>query len=152
MTAKTQHFRITQAGLIALATNVIGQAIAYVPAWAPEKTKLISTATMVITAAFLIANALHALISVIRDLIASKVSPGDLATAAERLVRDELGKVDFNQLAKDAATAHSVPDVEQLVESKLKALLAGLGQAAPASAGPGLTMPPQPAGGAPVTG
>lgn len=55
-----QYFPITQASLITLLTAVVGQVVAFVPSLAPREQTLISLGSILISVAFLIANAIHA--------------------------------------------------------------------------------------------
>lgn len=122
------HLKITQAGLVALATTIIGQLVAFVPAFAPDKQVLISAASGAISAAFLIANAIH-------KLADSNVSASDVKSGAIDAARTEIGKVDFNKLVSDAVTASSPADLEAMVRAEAqKAVSALLGQLASAQA------------------
>ena len=54
------HYKITQAGLISAFTFIVGQLVAFVPSLGTDKQNLISAGSAAISAAFLIANAIHA--------------------------------------------------------------------------------------------
>lgn len=131
---KVSHLKVTRAGLIALATTFIGQLVAFVPAFAPDKQVLISAVSGLISAAFLVANGVHALAS-------SNVSVEDLKSGVLDFVHTELGKINFSALVHDAVQKHSVADVEQLVRTEIQKLLTG---AIATPAAPSVT-PPAPA-------
>lgn len=122
------HLKITQAGLVALFTTLVGQVVAFVPAFAPDKQVLISAGTALISAAFLIANSVH-------KLADSNVSARDVEDGAVAAAKAEIEKVDFNKLAQDAVSTQSIPDLEAKVkaeaEAAVQALLARLGTPAP---------------------
>lgn len=59
-TNPVSHISITQASALALLTSIGAQVAAIVPAWKPQIALLIQLAGIVVPAAFLIANALHA--------------------------------------------------------------------------------------------
>lgn len=122
----------TQAHLVAIATALITQVVAYVPKWAPEKQLLISAAGIVIGAAFLIAHAIQS----------GKASPADLAKDAAQFVQAEVGKVDFAALAKDALSGN----MSGVVQDELKKVLtSGLGAVAAAPAPAPTAAPVAPA-------
>jgi energy-converting hydrogenase Eha subunit A len=126
-TDPVSHIKITKAGLIALATTVIGQLVAYVPSFAPDKQTLISLTSAAIAFAFLLANGIHA-------LAGSNVSIPDIKDGVVHLVHDELDKVNFSALVKDAVALHSPADVEALVKAEVARILAA-GFKAPAAQG-----------------
>lgn len=77
---KTTHISITQAGIIAGLTTVIGQVVALVPSWSPNKSILIQLCSAIVAAAFLGANAIHHLAdsaSPIVAIVPTKVSTSD---------------------------------------------------------------------------
>lgn len=122
------HLRVTQAGVIALFTTIVGQVVAFVPAFGPDKQLLISAGSSAISAAFMLANAGH-------HLADSNVSAKDVEAGAIQAARAEVGKVDFNALVQSAVSAQSIPDLESKVDAAATAavqrLLAQLGQPTP---------------------
>lgn len=136
------HYSITRATLIAAFTTVVGQLIAFLPSLGPDKQNLISAGSIVISAAFVLGNAIHALAS-------SKLAPKDIEGAVGGMVRDELSKVDFNALAHDAISANGISGLEGLVSGQVQAELRRLlGQQAtapvPAVGGPISSVPVPP--------
>ncbi|MBV9805230.1 MAG: hypothetical protein JO130_18675 [Solirubrobacterales bacterium] len=134
------HLRIAQAGVVALLTTIIGQVVAFVPAFAPDKQILVSAASTVIAAVFLVANAIHA-------LIATKVSGKDLEGDVVSLAKAEVDKLDVNALVHDAVAGENI---EQLVKDELNRILvvAGLATkvgAVPPAPTPAVAVPPAPA-------
>lgn len=55
-----QPLTITQAGLVAMFTTIVGYVVAFVPDLAQWQSDIIAIGTTVISLVFLIANALHA--------------------------------------------------------------------------------------------
>jgi hypothetical protein len=122
------HLKITQAGLVALLVTIIGQLVAFVPALAPDKQILISAASTAVAAAFLIANAIHA-------LIATKVSSKDLETDLHTFVSTEVGKLDVNAIVDDAVTAKlDAKNIPSIVHAEFLKLLSNLDRVQTASA------------------
>jgi hypothetical protein len=120
-TDPVSHIKITQAGLIAALVAIVGQLAAFVPNIAQYQSTLISAGTAVIAAAFLIANAGHA-------LAGSNVSVDDLKAGVDGFVHASLQKINFDALVKDAVDAKgipSVPDIEATVQAEVRKLLAG---------------------------
>lgn len=121
--SSVSHIKISQAGLISAVTFIIGQIVAFVPAFGPDKQALISAGTAVISAVFLVANAIHALAS-------SNVSARDVEHAAinagRGAVQDALTHVDLNSLAQQAVNAQSLPDLEALAKKEVQRALSGL--------------------------
>lgn len=104
------HLKVTQAMLVSAFTFVVGQVVAFVPALGPDKQNLISAGSAVISAIFLLANSVH-------HLADSNVSAKDVETGAINAARQEVGKINLNQLVADAVSAQSVPDLEAKVEA-----------------------------------
>jgi hypothetical protein len=80
-------------------------------------------------------SALYPIVKAIEKLAESNVSPQEIAAEAQTnalaVARSEIGKVDFSALVKDAVDAKSLPDLEAMVETKARQVLAQLlGQAA----------------------
>lgn len=139
MNLDVPHFKIAQSGLIAILTSFIGQLVAFVPAFAPDKQILISAGSVAIGAAFMIANAVHA-------VIGSKIDVAELEQGVRGFVHDELGKVDFNAVVRQVTNAKDLPGIEKLVSdeigqqlSKLATVLAG-----PSGPTPAPFQPPAP--------
>ncbi len=59
-TDPVSHLKITAAGVIALFVTVVGQVVAFVPSLKSREETLISVGSVVISAVFLVANAVHA--------------------------------------------------------------------------------------------
>lgn len=108
------HIKVTQAGLIALFTTIVGQVVAFVPAFGPDKQLLISAGSSAISAAFMLANAGH-------HLADSNVSARDVEAGAIAAARTEVGKVNFNELVQSAVSAQSVPDLESKISAAAQA-------------------------------
>lgn len=122
------HLKVTQAGLVSLLTAIVGQLVAFVPAFAPDKQVLISAGSSIIAAAFLGANAVH-------HLADTNVSPKDVEAGAIAAARDYVSAINLNGLVQDAVSAKSLPDLEAIAEAKARQVLASLlGQAAQAPA------------------
>jgi hypothetical protein len=133
------HIRITQAGLIALLTTIVGQVVAFVPAFGPDKQDLISAGSAVIAAAFLLANGVHALAS-------SNVNAKDVEAGAIAAARSEISKVNFDALISDAVNAKSPADLEAMVRAEAQKAVAGLlgklaGDPAPAPLAASIVVP-----------
>lgn len=129
------HFSVTQSSIIAAFTAVVTQLIAYVPAWATDKSEIISGGGIVIAAVFLVANAIH-------HLAASKApSSNEVLQVAHDVVRGEVGKVDFNSLVQDAVNAKGIGDIEGMVKAEVQRLISG----AFAPTTPTMPAPPAPA-------
>jgi hypothetical protein len=109
------HLPITQASLVSALTFIVGQLVAFVPAFGPDKQLLISAGSSVIAAVFLVANAIH-------HLAASNVSAKDVEQGAINAARSELSKVNFDQLIQDAVSG-KLPDVPALVHDEVGKLL-----------------------------
>jgi hypothetical protein len=109
------HLSITKASLTSALTFVVGQLVAFVPAFGPDKQALISAGTAVIAAVFLIANAIH-------KLADSNVDPKQIEAHAVEVAKTELAKVDLNSLAASAVNGN-LPDVPALVKSEVGKLL-----------------------------
>lgn len=124
------HFKITQASLISLFTTVVGFLVAFVPNFASDQQVLIAAGTSTLSAAFLIANAVHA-------FIASKVSVSDLEKGIRDLAKDEIGKVNLNGLVQDALKG---VNLDSLVRDELSTVLSRAAgtvtTAAPLAGGP----------------
>jgi hypothetical protein len=115
------HVKITSAGLTALLVTVVGQLVAFIPTFAPYKAVLISAGTAVIAAAWLLANARHA-------LAGSNVSIDDLKSGIDGYLHAAVSKIDFNTIAKDAVDAKGVPsvsDIEAIASAEVRKLLSG---------------------------
>ena len=54
------HINITPAFILSIVTAIVGQAVALIPSWAPYKQIILQIAAIIIPAAFLIANSIHA--------------------------------------------------------------------------------------------
>lgn len=113
------HLKITQASLVSALTFIVGQLVAFVPAFGPDKQNLISAGSAVIAAVFLVANAIH-------KLADSNVSASDVKAGAIEAAKAELAKVDVNALVKDAVEAKSLPDLEARVSSEVQRIMSGL--------------------------
>lgn len=114
-----KNLKVTQTDLIALLVMIVGQVAAFVPSFAADKAIVISAGTAAITAAFLVAKAIHAVAS-------SNVTAEEVKQGAANLVRSEIGKVDFNKLVEDAVDAKGLPSaatLEALVKSEVNGLL-----------------------------
>ena len=111
------HFKITQASLITALTFIVGQIVAFVPAFGPDKQILISAGTALISATFLIANAIHA-------VVATKVSAKDLEGDVVSMAKTEVGKLNVNALVHDAISGQNI---EQLVKNELNKVLIAAG-------------------------
>jgi hypothetical protein len=122
------HLKITQAGLVGLLTTIVGQVVAFVPSFAPDKQILISAGSAVIATGFMLANGLH-------KLADSNVSTKDVEAGAVAAAKDELAKVDLNKMVADPVSANGVPDLEAKVRAEAQAavqsLIARLGQPDP---------------------
>lgn len=139
------HLSITKASLTSALTFIVGQLVAFVPAFGPDKQALLSAGSAVIAAVFLVANAIH-------KLADSHVDPKQVEDRAVEVAKAELGKIDLNSLAASAVNGN-LPDVPQLVRTEIGKVLSEMfGQpvvtaAAPediaAMAGPVTTEPPQ---------
>jgi hypothetical protein len=121
---KLSHLSIKQSGLTSLFVMIVGQLVAFVPAFGPDKQALIAAGTTVIAAVFLIANAIHA-------VVASKVTAGDLEGGVQTLVKSELDKVDFNALVKDGLSGQNL---SALVQGELSKILSAAAVRIPAAA------------------
>lgn len=108
--------KVTQAGLVSLATTIIGQVVAFVPAFAPDKQILISAASAAIGAGFLVANAVHRLAD-------SNVSARAVEAGAIQAAREEIGRVDFNALAQQAVQAQASGQLAELAKGEAQAAL-----------------------------
>lgn len=134
------HLKVTQAGLVSLATTIVGQVVAFVPAFAPDKQILISAASAGIGFAFLVANAVH-------HLADSNVSARAVEAGAIQAAREEISHVDFNALAQQAVQAQASGQLAELAKSEAqKTISALLGQLAapPAPAPAASAAPPTP--------
>ena len=133
------HFKITSASLISAFTFAVGQVVAFVPQFGPDKQNLISAGSAVIAAVFLVSNAIHSLAS-------SKLSAKDLEGDIGGLVQTEVGRVDFNSFISQAVAAHGIAGFEGVVAGQVQAELRRI-FAAQAPAAPAQPMvPPTPAG------
>lgn len=121
---------LTHPHVVALATAGITQVVAYVPQWAPQKQLMISVAGVVIGGAYTIADAIRS----------GKVTPESLAKDAAGFVQAELGKVDFNTLARDALSGNA----SELVQTELRKVLASVVAPAPAPAAAQVAAPAAP--------
>ena len=128
------HLKVTQAGLVSALTFIVGQAVAFVPAFGPDKQALISAGTAVISAVFLVANAIH-------HLADSNVSARDVEAGAIAAARSEIGKVDFNSLVSDAVNAKSLPDLERLVGAEVQRIVSGAFGAQPVAGASSIAVP-----------
>lgn len=135
------HLKVTQAGLVSLATTIVGQVVAFVPAFAPDKQILISAASAGIGFAFLVANAVH-------HLADSNVSARAVEAGAIQAAREEISHVDFNALAQQAVQAQASGQLAELAKGEAQAALQRvLGQlgappAAPSGPVPAAAAPP----------
>ena len=118
MPQQKQHFNIKQSSVIALFSAVVAQVIAFVPAWAPDKAHIIAGGGIVVSAVFVVANAIH-------HLASSNTSRDMLVSNALDVMRGELGKIDFNSLVQDAVNAKSLPALEQTVKAEVQRLFSG---------------------------
>lgn len=132
------HLSITQAGITALFVTVVGQLVAFIPSFGPDKQALISAGSTIIAAVFMLANAGH-------KIADSNVSVQDVRAGAIDAARVELTKVNFGALVKNAVDSKSIPDLESKVHTEVQRIMSGLlGQAAAQPpAGPlAVTAPP----------
>jgi hypothetical protein len=60
-TDQASHVSITKAGIVALFTTVVGQVVALVPSWAPDKSHIIQIGSFAIAGLWLLANSIHAI-------------------------------------------------------------------------------------------
>jgi hypothetical protein len=109
------HLSITKASVTSAFTFVVGQVVAFVPAFGPDKQALISAGTSLIAAVFLIANSIH-------KLADSKVSIKDVENHAIEVAKAELGKVNLDSLAANAVNGN-LPDVPSLVRREIATVL-----------------------------
>ena len=98
------HLKVTQAGLLALLTTIIGQIVAFVPQLASQEQLLISIGSTAISLGFLLANAIHAVAS-------AKLSTSTLELDVEAAVHRILGQL--AQHAVRPAAAPSQPPAPQ---------------------------------------
>lgn len=136
------HLKVTQAGLVSLLTTIVGQLVAFVPAFGPDKQILISAGSSLIAAGFLVANSVH-------HLADSNVSAKDVEQGAINAARTEVGKINFDALVQSAVSSQSIPDLEGKVraaaQAEVQRLLSQLSQP-PAPAQPSAvssTVPPR---------
>lgn len=134
------HLSITQSGITAMFVTIVGQLIAFIPSFGPDKQALISAGSTVIAAVFMLANGFH-------KLADSNVSAKDVQAGAIDAARSELTKINFDALVKDAVDSKSIPELESKIHGEVQRIMSGLlGQAAgqPAAAAPPAVA--QPAG------
>lgn len=151
------NLSVTQASATSLLIFIVGKVVAYVPSLAPEKAAAISTGTLVIAVAFAAVHAVHSVVDLVAQYVASnqKVTLADLEQGIRSLAKDEIGKLNLTSDVEAVLSTKSFPsiaDAEGAAEAKVKELLANLklsfaGQPVEVHAGdpPAPVAEPQPA-------
>jgi hypothetical protein len=132
------HLKVTDALLVSIATSAVGAVVAIVPAWQPEAQAIVGGLTGIIAGAFLVANAIHA-------VVATRVSAKDLEGDVVGFARREVDRLDVGGLVHDAVSGENIAD---LVRSEVQDLLVRAGLERLASVEP---QPVQALGGQPPT-
>lgn len=117
------HLKITQALCVSIAVAVIGFLATFIPGVHANQQALITDATAVIAGTFLLANSLHALISVFQDVLRQLPTLRNLEASVGTAVASEVQRVNVGKLAQDAVDGKvNVSSVEKLVQGVLTKL------------------------------
>jgi Na+/H+-dicarboxylate symporter len=107
------HLKFTTASALALVHEIAGLAVGLGVLNASTQGVVVTIAVSAVNLGGLIANAIH-------HHADMHVDPKQVEQNAIAAATAEIGKVDFNGLAREAIEAHSAGNIEQLVEQKVQ--------------------------------
>lgn len=113
---------VTQASVTALFVWIVGQVVALVPNLGNEQQVLVSAGSTVIAAVF-------AIVHLVQDYATQKkhITLAELEDGVRNLVQNEVGKVNFAQIAEGVIAGHGLGNISAVVRSELDKILVASG-------------------------